>query len=160
MQTTRRETDSFVSRKSFKYNDVIDSKIVNLDIWHNFRFLDESSWELKSSINSKSISGWIRMLKPSIWVESEDWYQVLKSSQKINIETRLDDQSISQVSKSDHQQISSTIRSAATILSKIWENSLISREKSSKFSLKQYLQLASNDRSQSSRLHDFKALVF
>ncbi len=32
MQTTRREIDSFVSRKSFKYNDVIDSKIVNLDI--------------------------------------------------------------------------------------------------------------------------------
>jgi len=32
MQTMRREIDSFVARKSFKYNDVIDSKIVNLDI--------------------------------------------------------------------------------------------------------------------------------
>ncbi len=32
MQTTRKEIDSFVAWKSFKYNDVIDSKIVNLDI--------------------------------------------------------------------------------------------------------------------------------
>ena len=28
----RREIDLFVARKSFKYNDVIDSEIVNLDI--------------------------------------------------------------------------------------------------------------------------------
>ncbi len=72
MQTTRREIDSFVSRKSFKYNDVINSKIVNLDIWYHFRFLDESNRELKSSIDSKSISDRVRMLKLSIWVESED----------------------------------------------------------------------------------------
>ncbi len=32
MQTTRREINLFVVWKSFKYNDVIDSKIVNLDI--------------------------------------------------------------------------------------------------------------------------------
>ena len=74
MQTTRREIDSFVSRKSFKYNDVIDSKIVNLDIWCHFQFLDESSWELKSSIDSRSISGRVRMLKSSTQVESEDLY--------------------------------------------------------------------------------------
>ncbi len=95
MQTTRREIDSFVSRKSFKYNDVIDSKIVNLDIWCHFRFLDESSREFESSIDSRSISGWVRMLKSSIQVESEDWYRVLESSQKIDIKTRLDDQSTS-----------------------------------------------------------------
>ncbi len=35
-----------------------------------------------------------------------------------------------QVSKSDHQQISSTIKSAVMILSKISENSLLSIEKS------------------------------
>ena len=91
MQTTRREIDSFVSRKSFKYNDVIDSKIVNLDIWYHFRFLDESSRKLESSIDSRSISGRVRMLKSSIRVESEDWYQVLESNQKIDIKTRLDD---------------------------------------------------------------------
>ncbi len=91
MQTTRREINSFVSRKSFKYNDIIDSKIVNLDIWCHFRFLDELSRELESSINSRLISGRVRMLKLSIQVESEDWYQVLKSSQKIDIKTRLDD---------------------------------------------------------------------
>ncbi len=32
------------------------------------------------------------MLKSSIQVESEGWYRVLESSQKIDIETRLDDQ--------------------------------------------------------------------
>ncbi len=93
MQTTRREINSFVSRKSFKYNDVIDSKIVNLDIWHHFRFLDELSEKLESSINSRLISDWVRMLKSSIQVKSEDWYQVLELSQKIDIETRLNDQS-------------------------------------------------------------------
>ena len=95
MQTMRREINLFVSRKSFKYNDVIDSKIVNLDIWYHFRFLDELSWELKSSINSRLISDWVRMLKSSIWVELEDWYQVLELSQKIDIETQLNNQSIS-----------------------------------------------------------------
>ena len=93
MQTTRREINSCVSRKSFNYNDVIDSKIVNLDIWHHFRFLDELSEKLESSINSRLISDWVRMLKSSIQVKSEDWYQVLELSQKIDIETRLNDQS-------------------------------------------------------------------
>ncbi len=92
MQTIRREINSFVSRKSFKYNDVIDSKIVNLDIWYHFRFLDESSRKLESSINLRSISDWVKMLKSSIWVKSEDWYWVLKSSQKIDIKTQLNDQ--------------------------------------------------------------------
>ena len=92
MQTMRREIHSFVSRKSFKYNDVIDSKIVNLDIWCHFLFLKELSWKLKSDINSRSISDWVRMLKSSIWVESEDWYRVLKLSQKIDIETQLNNQ--------------------------------------------------------------------
>ncbi len=87
MQTMRREINSFVSRKSFKYNDVINSKIVNLDIWHYFRFLDELSREFESSIDLRLISDWVRMLKSSIWVESEDWYWVLKSSQKIDIKT-------------------------------------------------------------------------
>ena len=96
MQTTRREIDSFVSRKSFKYNDVIDSKIVNLDIWCHFQFLDESSRELKSSIDSRSISDQVRMLKSSIRVESEDWYRVLESSQKIYIKTRLNNQSMNE----------------------------------------------------------------
>ncbi len=36
MQTMRREINLFVAQKSFKYNDVIDSKIVNLDIWYHF----------------------------------------------------------------------------------------------------------------------------
>ncbi len=87
MQTTRREIDLFVSRKSFKYNDVIDSKIVNLNIWCHFRFLNELSWKLESDIDSRLISGWVRMLKSSIQVKSEGWYQVLESSQKIDIET-------------------------------------------------------------------------
>ncbi len=73
MQITRREIDLFVSRKSFKYNDVIDSKIVNLDIWHHFRFLDESNWEFEFDINLRLISDRVRMLKSSIQVESEDW---------------------------------------------------------------------------------------
>ncbi len=53
------------------------------------------SWRVESSIDSKSISGRVRMLKSSIWAESEDWYRVLKSNQKIDIELQLDDQSIS-----------------------------------------------------------------
>ncbi len=92
MQTMKREINSFVSRKSFKYNDVIDSKIVNLNIWCYFWFFNKLSWKLKSDINSRSISDWVRMLKLSIWVESENWYQVLKLSQKIDIETQLNDQ--------------------------------------------------------------------
>ncbi len=92
MQTTRREIDSFVSRKSFKYNDVINSKIVNLDIWCHFRFLNELSQEFKSDIDSRLISDQVRMLKSSIQVESEDWTRVLKLNQKIDIKTRLDDQ--------------------------------------------------------------------
>ncbi len=102
MQTTRREINSFVSRKSFKYNDVIDSKIVNLNIWYHFQFLDESSWEFESSIDSRSISDRVRMLNSSIWVESEDWYQVLKLRQKIDIETRLDNQSMQKSDKKNY----------------------------------------------------------
>ncbi len=37
----------FIARRFFKYNDVIDSKIVNLDIWCHFWLLDESSRKLK-----------------------------------------------------------------------------------------------------------------
>ncbi len=92
MQTMRREINSFVSRKFFKYNDVIDSKIVNLNIWCHFRFLDELNQKLKSSIDLKSISDWVRMLKLSIQIKSEDWYWVLKLSQKIDIKTQLDNQ--------------------------------------------------------------------
>jgi len=62
MQTMRREIDSFVARKSFKYNDVIDSKIVNLDIEHYFQLLDELNRELKSNSDSRSISSQIRRL--------------------------------------------------------------------------------------------------
>jgi len=65
----------------------------------------------------------------------------------------------SRVSKLGRQQIPSAIRSAATVLSKISGNSLLSIGKSLEVSLKRYLQLASNDRSQSSQLHDFEALV-
>ncbi len=86
MQTMRREINSFVSRKSFKYNDVINSKIVNLNIWHYFQFLNELKREFELSINLRSISDWVRMLKLSIQVKSEDWYQ------KINIETQLKNQ--------------------------------------------------------------------
>ncbi len=94
MQTTRREIDSFVARKFFKYNDVIDSKIVNLDIWHHFQLLDELSWKLKSNSDLKSISSWVRRLISSNWVESEDWYQVIELSQNVDMKTRLDDQFI------------------------------------------------------------------
>ncbi len=72
MQTTRREIKSFVARKSFKYNDVIDSKIVNLDIWCHFQLLNELNQELKSNSDLKSISSWIRRFNLSNWVESED----------------------------------------------------------------------------------------
>ncbi len=72
MQTTRREIKSFVARKSFKYNDVIDSKIVNLDIWCHFQLLNELNQELKSNSDLKLISSWIRRFNLSNWVESED----------------------------------------------------------------------------------------
>jgi len=48
--------------------------------------------ELESSIDSRLISDWVRMLKLSIQVKSEDWYQVLELSQKIDIKTQLDNQ--------------------------------------------------------------------
>jgi len=41
------------------------------------------------------------MLKLSIQVESEGWYRVLESSQKVDIETRLDDQFIKDRMKDD-----------------------------------------------------------
>ncbi len=39
------------------------------------------------------ISDQVRMLKSSIQVKSEDWYRVLKLSQKINIKTQFNNQS-------------------------------------------------------------------
>ncbi len=74
MQTTRRKINSFVSCKSFKYNDVINSKIVNLNIWCHFWFFNELSQKLKLNIDLKLISDWVRMLKLSIQVKSKDWY--------------------------------------------------------------------------------------
>ena len=68
----RREIDSFVARKSFKYNDVIDSEIVNLDIRCHFQLLDESSREFESNSDSKSISSRVRRLISSNRVKSED----------------------------------------------------------------------------------------
>ncbi len=56
MQTIRREINSFIAWKSFKYNDVIDSKIVNLDIWHHFWLLNELSRELNLNSDLRSIS--------------------------------------------------------------------------------------------------------
>ncbi len=94
MQTTRREIDSFVARKSFKYNDVINSKIVNLDIWYHFRLLDESSRELESNSDLKLISSRVRRLVSSNRVESEDWYWVIESSQNVDMKIWLDDQPI------------------------------------------------------------------
>ncbi len=76
------EIVSFVARKSFKYNDVIDSKIVNLGIWHHFRLLDESNRELEFWLDSRSISSWIARLVSSIQVESRHWYRVLKRVRK------------------------------------------------------------------------------
>ena len=93
MQTTRREIDSFVARKSFKYNDVIDSKIVNLNIWCHFWLLDELSWKLELNSDLKSISSWVRRFNSSIWVESEDLTRVIKLSQNVGMKTWLDDQS-------------------------------------------------------------------
>ncbi len=77
MQTTRREIDSFVARKTFKYNDVIDSKIVNLDIWCHFRLLDELNRELESNFDSRLISSWVRRFNSSNRVESECRYENL-----------------------------------------------------------------------------------
>ncbi len=56
MQTIRWEINSFIAWKSFKYNDVIDSKIVNLDIWHHFWLLNELSRELNLNSDLRSIS--------------------------------------------------------------------------------------------------------
>ncbi len=105
MQTTRREIDSFVARKSFKYNDVIDSKIVNLDIWYHFRLLDESSQKLESNSDSRLISSWVRRLILSNWVESEDWYRVIESSQNVDMKTWLNDQLMSLLQESSEVQI-------------------------------------------------------
>ncbi len=93
MHTMRREINLFVARKSFKYNDVIDSKIVNLDIWHHFQLLDESSQELESNPDSRSISSRVRRLISSNRVESEDLYRVIELNQNVDMKTRLDDQS-------------------------------------------------------------------
>ncbi len=93
MHTMRREINSFVAWKSFKYNDVIDSKIVNLDIWCHFRLLDELNREFESNSDSRSISSWVRRLISSNRVELEDWYRVIELSQNVDMKTQLDDQS-------------------------------------------------------------------
>ncbi len=93
MQTTRREIDLFVAWKSFKCNDVIDSKIVNLNIWHHFQLLDELSQKLKLNSDLRLISSWVRRFDLSNQVESEDLTWVIKSSQNVNMKTQLDDQS-------------------------------------------------------------------
>ncbi len=77
MHTMRREINSFVAWKSFKYNDVIDSKIVNLDIWYHFQLLDELNQEFKSNSDLKLISSQVRRLISSNWVESECRYENL-----------------------------------------------------------------------------------
>ena len=92
MQTTRREINSFIARKSFKYNDVINSKIVNLDIWYHFWLLNESSRELESNSDSRSISSQVKRLILSNRVKSEDWYRVIELSQNVDMKTQLDDQ--------------------------------------------------------------------
>ncbi len=94
MQTMRREIDLFVAWKSFKYNDVIDSKIVKLDIWYHFWLLNELSQELELNFNLKLISSWVRRLILSNRVKSEDWYQVIELSQNVNMKTQLNDQFI------------------------------------------------------------------
>ncbi len=91
MQTTRREIDSFVARKFFKYNDVIDSKIVNLNIWHHFWLLDELSWKFKSNSDLKSISSQVRRFNSSNWVELKDSTWVIELSQNVNMKTQLND---------------------------------------------------------------------
>ena len=72
----------FVARRSFKYNDVIDSKIVNLDIWYHFRLLNESSREFEFWFDSRLISSRVMRLISSIRVESRHWYQVLERVRK------------------------------------------------------------------------------
>ncbi len=94
MQTMRREINSFIAWKSFKYNDIIDSKIVNLDIWYHFRLLNKLSQELKSNSDLKSILSWVRRFNLSNWVESEDLTWVIKLSQNVDMKTWLDDQFI------------------------------------------------------------------
>ncbi len=92
MQTTRREIDSFVARKSFKYNDVIDSKIVNLGIWLHFRLLGESGREFGSNPDPRSISSSVTMLGPSIRAGSEGWYRVIGPGQNVGMKTQPDGQ--------------------------------------------------------------------
>ncbi len=94
MQAMRREIDSFVAWKSFKYNDVIDSKIVNLDIWYHFQLLNKLSWEFELNFDSRSISSWVRRFNLSNRVESEDSTWVIELSQNVDMKIRLDDQFI------------------------------------------------------------------
>ncbi len=65
MQTMRKEIDLFVAWKFFKYNDVINSKIVNLDIWYHFQLFNKLNWELKLNSDSKLISSWVRWFNSS-----------------------------------------------------------------------------------------------
>ncbi len=94
MHTMRREINLFVAWKSFKYNDVIDSKIVNLNIWYHFRLLNELSREFESNSDLKSILSQVRRLILSNQVKSEDWYQVIELSQNVNMKTWFNDQSM------------------------------------------------------------------
>ncbi len=72
----------FVAHKSFKYNDVIDSKIVNLDIWCHFRLLNELNQEFKFWLDSRSILSRVARLISSIQVKSWHWYWVLERVRK------------------------------------------------------------------------------
>ncbi len=72
----------FIARRSFKYNDVIDSKIVNLNIWCYFWLLNESSWKLKFWLDLRLILSWVTRLILSIWVKSRHWYWVLERVRK------------------------------------------------------------------------------
>ncbi len=64
----------FVACRSFKYNDIINSKIVNLNIWCHFWLLDELSQELKFWFNLRLILSQVTRLILSIWVKLQHWY--------------------------------------------------------------------------------------
>ncbi len=116
MQTTRREINSFVAQKTFKYNDVINSKIVNLDIWYHFQLLDELNWKLELNSDLRSISSWVRRFNLSNWVESEDSIQVIKLNQNVDMKTRFNNQSKSYKRQEEHTLYSSY--SDSTLVSK------------------------------------------
>jgi len=55
------------------------------------------AWQFESmtriELEIESISSRVTMLISSIWVESRCWYQVFGPGQKVDIDSRLDDQS-------------------------------------------------------------------